>query len=81
MSLLLAGFVKHVDLITNAEGRDKLCKVLQYICRLLAAFYSDSSEYKTLIYSTLFRKFLATKKHFAKLVNFFEFSRASMSFS
>ena len=38
-----------------SEGRDKLCKVLQYVCRILAAFYSNTSEYKTLIYSTLFR--------------------------
>jgi hypothetical protein len=45
-----------------AEGRDKLCKVLQYVCRILAAFHTNTSEYKTLIYSTLFRKFCIMKE-------------------
>lgn len=27
----------------TAEGRDKLCKIFQYVCRLVAAYYKDKS--------------------------------------
>lgn len=47
---------KDWQIITNLEGRDKLCKILQYVCRLLATYYEKIDDYKQLMFDSLFRK-------------------------